>query len=316
MHPLLRELTRDNDPHDALDIAPDVVLAARADREFSTLAPGSLRRPFEPQIHLASNTPAGASAPSPEATFRVAADDHVPVPGLRSSKRKWATRALLAFLFALGSGAAAEGWRHYNGPAKQLIANWTPWTVATSSPQANPAPTEQQTSPDVQAAAAAPAAPAQPATSAQPATAAPATETVATSAAPPDEAQLMQSMAQQIEQLKASVEQLKAGQEQMARDIAKGSEAKASEAKASVADVRTPDPNLRPRIAAPRLPPAPPRAVAAQRKPKPTFTAVQPAPPAPLPAVAPPAPLPVEPEAQTAVETDGNPVVRPPMPVR
>jgi hypothetical protein len=312
MHPLLKELTRDNDPHDALDITPDVVLAARADREFSTLAPGSVSRPSEPQIHLASNAPAGASAPSPAATFRVTDADHVPVPGRRSSRRKWATRALLAFLLALCSGAAAEGWRHYGGPAKQMIANWTPWTVATSSPQANPAPTEQQTSPDVQAAAAAPAIPAQSATPA------PSTDAVATSAAPPDEAQLVQSMAQQIEQLKASVEQLKAGQEQMARDVAKASDAKASDAKASVADVRAPDPNLRPRIAAPKLPPAPPRAVVAQpaRKPRPTFTAVQSARPPPLPAAAPPAPLPVEPEAQTTVETDGNPVVRPPMPVR
>ena len=39
MHPLLKEIERENDPHDALEIAPGVVLAARAEPEFPTLAP-------------------------------------------------------------------------------------------------------------------------------------------------------------------------------------------------------------------------------------------------------------------------------------
>ena len=302
MHPLLKELERDNDPHDVLEITPDVVLAARADREFPTLAPGAISRPAEPRI--ASTGPAAASAPSPEAMFRVTDADHIPVAGERKPRRKWVTRTLVAFLLALGSGAAAEGWRHYGDTARQMIAHWTPWTVATAPPPANPAPPEQPASPDAQATAPAQAAPAAP--SAEPAASA--------SVATPDQGQSLQAMAQQIEQLKASIEQLKTSQEQMARDLAK-----ASDAKAAISDVRAPEPNPRPRIAAPRLPP-PPRAVVAQpaRKPRPTFSAVQTtAPPPPLPPIAAaPAPLPVESAPQATVETDGNPVVRPPMPLR
>ena len=299
MHPLLKELQRDNDPHDVLEITPDIVLAARADHELPTLAPGTVRHPAEPPIHV---EPKSAAAPS-LTTFRADSADRAPVAGERTPRRKWVTRTLVAFLLALGSGAAAEGWRHYGDTARQMIAHWTPWTVATS---ANPAPPEQPTSPDAQAAAPTAAAPAQVALPA------PSAEAAASDAAP-DQAQTLQAMAQQIEQLKASIEQLKAGQEQMARDLAK-----ASEAKAAITDARVSDPNPRPRIAAPRLS-AQPRAVVAQpvRKPRPTFGAAQTALPPPLPPIAAaPAPLPAEPAPQATVETDGNPVVRPPMPLR
>ena len=132
----------------------------------------------------------------------------------------------------------------------------------------------------------------------------------------------MQAMAQQIEQLKASVEQLKAGQEQMSRDIAKASEVKASEAKTAEAkpvDVRAADPNLRPRLpertAAPKLG-APPRplGVVPARKPRPPVSAAQYAPP---PATGQPVTIAPQPEpTQGTVEPDGNPVVRPPLPLR
>ena len=303
MHPLLKELQRDNDPHDLLEITPDIVLAARADHELPTLAPGTVRHPVEPPIHAEPVSAARTSTPSLDATFHADNSDRVSIAGERKPRRKWVTRTLFAFLFALGSGAAAEGWRHYGTTAKQMIEHWTPWTVATAAPPANPAP-EQPVSPDAQATA-----PAQPT-----APAAPSAEAAAsTGVAAPDQTQSLQAMAQQIEQLKASIDQLKANQEQMARDLAK-----ASEAKAAVTDVRAPEPNPRPRIAAPRLPP-PPRAVIAQpaRKPRPTFSAVQTAPPPPLPPIAAaPAPLPVETTPQATVETDGNPVVRPPMPLR
>jgi hypothetical protein len=118
-------------------------------------------------------------------------------------------------------------------------------------------------------------------------------------------------MAQQIEQLKASVEQLKAGQEQMSRDIARASEVKASE-------VRPSDLNLRPRTAGAKMaaplqrPPA-----GLTRKPRPTASAAPYLPPPPLPPIAAPAVAPQSvPETQATVETDGNPVVRPPLPVR
>jgi hypothetical protein len=307
MHPLLKELQRDNDPHDVVEITPDIVLAARADHELPTLAPGAVRHPVEPSIHAQPIGVGGASTPSLDATFRADNSDRVSIAGERRPRRKWVTRTLFAFLFALGSGAAAEGWRHYGDTARQMIAHWTPWTVATAAPPANPAPPEQPASPDAQATAPAQAAPAAPSVEA------------ATSAgvAAPDQAESLQAMAQQIEQLKASIDQLKANQEQMARDLAKASEAKAAVTDARASDPRAPDPNPRSRIAAPR--PPPPRAVVAQpaRKPRPTFSAVQTAPPPPLPPIAAaPAPLPVESAPQATVETDGNPVVRPPMPLR
>ncbi|WMT78597.1 hypothetical protein [Bradyrhizobium sp. Ash2021] len=316
MHPLLKELERVNDPHDVLEIAPGVVLAARAEPDFSTLAPGAMSRAAEPQIHP---RPTGAAvAPSLDATFR--ADDHIRAPGGRSSKGKKLSRVLFVFLFALGSAAAAEAWRHYGDTAKAMIANWTPGFVATSfvasSSSASAAPAEQTDATDVQAvqATAPEATPAPVAVPAPPAAPAQSAEAVAPNAPAPDQAQSLASMAQQIEQLKASVEQLRAGQEQMSRDLAKASD-KASEMKAS--EVRAPEPSVRPRIAAPKMA-APLRpAIGLPRKPRPTASAAPYLPPPPLPpaAAAPVAPQPV-PEAQATVESDGNPVVRPPLPVR
>jgi len=314
MHPLLKELERDNDPHDVLEIAPGVVLAARAEPEFSTLAPDAMSHAAEPRFHPRPS--AAAAAPSLDATFR--ADDHIRAPGGRSSKGKKLSRVVFVFLFALGSAAAAEAWRHYGDTAKAMIANWTPGFVATSfvstsPPPASAAPAEQTDATDVQAVqATAPAATPAPAAAAPAPPAAPAqsAEAVVPNAPAPDQAQSLALMAQQIEQLKASVEQLRAGQEQMSRDIAKASEMKASE-------VRAPEPSVRPRIAAPKMA-APLRpAIGLPRKPRPTASAAPYLPPPPLPpAAAPPIMPQPAPEAQATVETDGNPVVRPPLPVR
>jgi hypothetical protein len=307
MHPLLKELERDNDPHDVLEIAPGVVLAARAEPEFATLAPGAVSRAAEPIFQAKPGGAAAAQAPSLDATLRAEDVDHRHAAG--SPIGKW-TKAIIGVLFAMGSAGAAVGWDHYGDRAKQMIASWTPLLVATSSPSppASAAPSEQTDTPavsppDTQPAAAT-TAPAQPVAAAQPA------EAVAPSAPAPEQAQSLASMAQQIEQLKASVEQLKAGQEQMSRDIARASEVKASE-------LRPSEPNLRPRIAAPRMAAPPPRPAAGlTRKPRPSASAAPYLPP-PLPPIAAPAvvPQPV-PEAQATVETDGNPVVRPPLPVR
>ena len=317
MHPLLKELERDNDPHDVLEIAPDVVLAARADKEPHTFAPEIMTRPSGPPIHVTSSGSSAATAPSLDTNFRATDVDSHHVPGGRPSTVRWATRLFVGIVFAMGSAAAAAAWQHYGDTTKAMIAEWASPLFTTSSPPANPVPSAQAAAPDVQPAApfASDVQPAAAATApAQPAPAAPSTESATASA--PDQAQALQSMAQQIEQLKASVEQLKAGQEQMSRDIAKASEAKASEVKASETRASLPSPP--PRIAAPRNA-APPRAAAPPaRKPRSTYSAVQYAPPpAPLPAAAAPyvPPQPASPPEAT-VETDGNPVVRPPMPLR
>lgn len=307
MHPLLKELERDNDPHDVIEIAPGVVLAGRAEPEFATLAPGATSRPAEPQIHTRPSESAAAQAPSLDTTFR--AEDVHHGRGDRSSAGTWARRVFVGILLSVCGAVAAAPWQHYGDAAKAMIATWVPQLVATSSPPANPAPSEQPVTPDAEAAATT-AAPVQPAPQ-QPAAPAQSTETVVAPASPsPEQAQALASMAQQIEQLKASVDQLKAGQEQMSRDIARASEVKASE-------VRPSEPSLRPRIAAPKMAAPPPRPAAGlTRKPRPSASAAPYLPP-PLPPVAAPAvaPQPV-PEAQATVETDGNPVVRPPLPVR
>jgi hypothetical protein len=299
MHPLLKEIQKENDPHDVLEITPDVILAARAEREFPTLAPGVVGIATDSPDRVGSGANAGASAPSVDATFRATDAQPVQLPRQSSSRRKWARRASIGFALALCSTVAATAWQHYGDPAKAMIARFVPQFVATS-PAATTAPSEQPAASDTQTTAAT-AAPVQPAAPT------PATEGVAASSPSPEQAQL-QSMAQQIEQLKASVEQLKAGQEQLSRELVRTTEAKASEVKAS-------EPNLRPRTAAPKMAAPLPRAPAPARKPRPPLSAAQYAPPPLLPPTVAPAPQ-AEPPQQATVESDGNPVVRPPLPLR
>jgi hypothetical protein len=295
---------RETDPHDIFVIEPDVVLAARADRTSTNAKPDG--RASGPQGQKMSDILAGASAPSLDATFRAAAvDNNVKVPIDRAAPGKWARRALMSFLFALCSAFAAAGWTHYGDAAKAMVMSFAPRFVLTASPpQENPEVAEQ---PPVPQAAAADQVAEQPAAAAQSA------QSVAppVAALPGESAQLLQSMQQQIEQLKASIEQLKAGQEQMSRDIARNSETRTALA-------RTSEQILRSRIAAP-----PPRSavVAPVRKPRPAFAPAQAA-AAPLlplpPAAAAPVVVPLQPAppAQATAQPDGEPVLRPPLPVR
>ncbi len=252
--------------------------------------------------------------------------------GQRPPRSRWAGRATIGFLFALCSAAAAEGWDHYGDTArdrvKAVVANWTPFAL-TSQP-APAASTAAQ--PDTPAAAADPAS-AQPTPAAQPAqdqdtasqdTAS--TTTVSTAAAPaPTQslqsmAQDVASMGQQIAALKASIEQLKASQDQMAqqmsRDMARTPVARTSQAK-PVPAVPV-EPSLRAKVTAALSP----RPAAPPRKPRPAYVPAQAsaalppaitAPPMPPPQ---PAPLQYEPRSQAVDQADGDPVIRPPMPLR
>jgi hypothetical protein len=298
---------KETDPHDIFVIEPDVVLAARADKTSANPKPDG--RPSGPQGHKISDVLSGVSAPSLDATFRAAAVDNIKVPSERPANGKWVRRALISFLFALCSAFVAAGWTHYGEAAKAMVMSYAPRFVLTASPpQESPEVAEQPSSPIPQAAATDQAA-------AQPAPAAQSAQSVATSVAalPPESAQLLQSMEQQIEQLKASIEQLKAGQDQMSREIARNSETRNSETRTALA--RTSEQILRPRIAA-----LPPRSAAAPaRKPRPAFAPAQAAaaPLLPLPAAAAPvAPLQPAPPAPATAQPDGEPVLRPPMPVR
>src|SRR6185437_8202135 len=112
-----------------------------------------------------------------------------------------------------------------------------------------------------------------------------------------------------------SIDQLKTRQEQMSRDLTKAAEARIAEAKAAEAKAVEMRAFERQRI----VPPRP--AVAPVHKPRPVYRPVQasaippPPPPlaaAPLPSSQPIAPLP---PPQATVQPDGDPVVRPPMPL-
>jgi hypothetical protein len=321
--------SRQSDPHDIFVVEPDVVLAARAD-QTTDLAQDILSRSPAPEAvkgrlaalaEIASGVAAGAAPPSVDTTFR-AADindirNDIRRPNSPPSSGRWARRIFMA-LFAIGSAAAAVAWQNYGDAAKQTIANLVPPFVLAALPSPEqPAAANQAGATAIQPAATDQAA-AQPVPRAQSAP----TDVAALA---PESTPLLQSMArdlaamgQQIEQLKTNIEQLKTNQQQMARDMAKTSDAKTSDAKTS--DARnsaagTAEPAPRPRISA--VAALPPRTAAVPlRRPRPAFSAA-PATAGPgLPqAAAAPAPSQAEPPSQLMVQPDGEPVVRPPMPL-
>ena len=312
-------LTKQADPHDVFLI--ESVLAACAKLAPSQPADRAASPPLAPQAPIASGVSATAAAPVVDTTFRATAVDAIEVPQdqviaplERSSVRKWVTRTTFGMLLTVGSAVAAAAWQQYGDAAMQTIARWTPsFALASSPPPAARDIAEQPGAPVNQAPAVAetqaqPAPAAQPAQDTAPAVAAASAEPAPL---PASVAHDLAAMGQQIEELKASIEQLKAGQDQMAKQMSRDMAARTSETKA-------PEQAPRPRLAA--LPPRP--AAPPPRKPRPAFSpapvaAVPAAPVAPLPP--PPmaaAPLPPPPQAQPLMEPDGEPVVRPPMPLR
>jgi hypothetical protein len=334
----------ETDPHDIFVIEPDVVLAARADHTPATETPANsvheiLNRPSAAQANAASDIVAAASVPAVDTTFRVAAADTIEAPGIEvprdihlpgnsPPRGRWATRAIIGFVFALGSAAAAEAWGHYGDAAKAMIAEWAPapFGVVSSPPAEKPDATIQASAPDVQGssqgasqgtsqASASDQAATQAAAPAQPAQDTATAGTAAAVAASPPQpmARDLAAMGQQIEQLKAGIEQLRAGQEQLAQQLAQQT-ARNAQAK-TIASPR------------PKLSALPPQPVAAPRKPRPAFSPAMAAaalaqPRAAMPPQAvytpppQPAPTPYDPRAQVIDRADGDPVERPPMPLR
>ncbi|WP_028136726.1 hypothetical protein [Bradyrhizobium japonicum] len=334
---IVKDTVKDNDPHDAIQISPDIVLASRPISVAPALAPDVTTRPepkfapppkialepkrsLEPRFAPVSEPPA-AAPPSVDTAVRVtASDDHVRPK--RSAMRKWLRGAFVTFLFAGGSAAATIAWERHGDTAKQMLAEWTPALASLTSLL----PSASQTAALAPAQAAAPAQ-----QDAPPAAQAATDQAIDQSAAPPaeqvaavvpaatasDSAQSVQSMtrdlaamAQQIEQLKANIAELKAGQEQMAREMAKPPAPK------PVAEAKPVDPRTR-AAALPPKPPAPP-----VRKPKPAVSqtympAHSPQPLAPPPPPSQAAAVPPPPVTPTqAVADDDGPIVRPPMPLR
>lgn len=328
---IVKDTMRDNDPHDAVQISPDVVRASRLTSEAPTLAPEFTARPepkFAPEPRLSPEpkfipvSAPPAAAPSVDTAVRVTASDGHN-RRKRSAAGRWLRGAFVTFLFAGGSAAATIAWEKHGDIATQKLAEWTPalMSLLPSTSQTTPV----QTTPVEAAQAAPPVAPDQ-ATDQTAATtpAAPvATAAAAPAATPADATQTVESMtrdiaamAQQIEQLKANIAELKVGQEQMVREMAKPPAPK------PVAEVKPPvDPRARASALPQRAPaPIPPPI----RKPKPVVShsympAYSPPPLAPPPppsqaAAVPPAAAPPVATTQTVADDDG-PIVRPPMPL-
>jgi hypothetical protein len=246
---------------------PPHVMVARADEELAhayeqiTRAHEEIGR-TEEQLSKLEHDAARHPSDHPQTrmnTFRPA------VPSARPSLGRRAVRAFIGLTLTACIGVAAIAWQSpsYGNAAKQMIAEWAPQSVLTSSlPLEKPGLSALPAPPAVQEGAAR-AAPPQPAPPAQAASQGVAPTAAAVSA---ESAQLLQSMArdlatvgQRIEQLKASIDQLKVSQQQMSREIPKASESKSSEQ------------NLRPKISS-----SPPRPTATStRKPVPTLPSPQ-----------------------------------------
>ena len=319
-----------HDPHDVLEIAPDVVLVARAAAEFPSLAPDAASRPFSRQPNM-GNMGAGpdlASAPRVDTTFR--ASDVDDIPGLRSGAR-WLRRAAVAFLFAFLSVFATAAWQRYGDEAQAMaagltsrvdLAAWLPWQ---KSEAATPADTSSSAAPASVATAtdqaAAPVA-AQPADSA----AVPAAAAAASPQSPPSQepAQALQSvtrdvasLTQQLEALKASIAELKASQEQLSQQMSRDM-AKPRAAEARLPETRPVEHNKPAKLGAPPRP----LGTIVQRNPRPpTYPPMQATTAAPLPPPGAGSPLPAQispgpPPAAASDASDDGVIVRPPMPVR
>jgi hypothetical protein len=319
----------ESDPHDVFAVAPGIVPAAWADRVLADITRDAGSVPQVKPVHAESSA-TGAPAPNVDMTFRstAAADSRIPdidVANDRPALPRGGSRTkstIIAFLFALCSAIIAAGWQHYGVAARQMIAAWTPPFALTALQSTEPTglpgradtpavevplPATAQASAEDQAAPA----PAQ------------APEGTAPAVAPsPDAAQLrsmardLAAMGQEVELLKATVAELRASQQPVAGDAGRASQAKTSELKPSI---QTP----RPKVSVPPLPRA---AAAAPRRPAQAYP-VQTYPVAAYPAQAYPpaqaAPPPLQQfppptslqSAPPAADQDGDPVIRPPMPL-
>ena len=291
------------DPCDVLEIAPDIVLVARAEEELSKLARDvKTRAPQPPKSGPATFVEDPLVPPKIDTAFRATA-----VNRGRSSGSVLAIRRFVGVLLAICLGVAVLTLKVSGDVAQQLIAAWIPAFAAKSDAPGNPAPVEQRVAAAQPTAAAAAPPPVQPVDATTQNGVAPA------AAQSPDQAQMLQSMAhhlanlrQELEELKGQLAEMRASQEQMSRDIAEQKD-------------RTKVSALPPRPAAPlprRTPPTvrPAQAAAAPVAPPPG--AYAPPPQAAAPYAPPLAAAPYVPPPQAAPQAYDPNAPRPPLPVR
>jgi hypothetical protein len=328
------KIQQEIDPHDVLAI--EQALAAHAHRS-PPLVHDPAAPPATPEAQVVQapvmQAPVVQTQTAPEisidtptlqvdATYRAPAAGEMQLEDVRPGDlkaiddrpaAKWTKGMLMAGLGLCGAIAAA-GWQHYGDQAKATALGWAPpFVISALDSSEKPATAAQEGAPVVQAAAdQAAAQPAPPAAPVQPAAAAPAATAPSADAAQLQSmAQDLAAMGQQVEELKATIAQLKASQAQLI--AARSSEVKPPEAK--VSEAKPLDQSLRPKLTAAAAPPPARPAAAPVRKPKPpAYPPAQAAyiPPPPVAAAAPPPPAPPPP----AIADDGQPVVRPPMPLR
>jgi hypothetical protein len=300
------------DPHDMLEIAPDVVLVARAAAEFPSLAPDATHRPGERQPNMGAAFTPSPATPQVDTSFRATDTSG----GRRHGG--WARKALFTFLFTSCSALALAAWQHYGDDAQAMVAGITPQIIPALTswlPAQKPATIVQPDATDTSSAR-----------QSTPPSALAAAPSPTTAAASPvasettEQVQLLQSMArdvasltQQIDELKATVAQLKAAQERQ-------------EQRQELRQEQISREKPRPEARVSEAKPAEPRPTKLGAPPRPLGTVVQrarpvyPAPqagyaPAPLP---PPgaAPVQVAPPPPPSASSPDDEVLRPPMPVR
>ncbi|PDT71556.1 hypothetical protein CO675_36420 [Bradyrhizobium sp. C9] len=135
----------------------------------------------------------------------------------------------------------------YGRGAKQVVARWVPQLVSTPSlPPDHPPVAARPAPPTVQVAAADAAPPREPPQATPPVQTAPPQVTAPTAnTALPDQAELLQTIARNLENVERSIEQLKADQQQTARTSSKAIEdlrASQEEIKRTLAKVSEPKP--------------------------------------------------------------------------
>jgi len=245
-----------SDPCDVLEIAPDIVLVARAEEELSKLARDAKAR--APQPKPGPTFVKDPSVPPIDTAFRATAVNRSGPSGVRSIRR------FVGVLVAVCLGVAVLTLKVSGDVAEQVIAAWIPQFAAKSESAENAAPQEQSAVAAQQGATTLPAPPpVQPIDTTTQSGVAPGAP-----ARSPDQAQMMQSMAhhletlgQEIEELKGQLAELRANQEQISRDMGKAADQKlklsALPPRSAAPPPRRPPPMIRPAQAA-AAPVAPP----------------------------------------------------------
>jgi uncharacterized membrane protein YccC len=156
-------------------------------------------------------------------------------PRPQSPPGRPALRALVGLVLAACIVVAALVLQSsYGGGAKPIVARWAPQLVSTPSSPPENAPLPAQPAPSIVQAAAAEAAPPQATPVAQ---TAPQNAAPTATAALPDQAQLLQTMARDLANVERNIEQLKANQQQIASDNSKAIKA-IEELKASQEEIK------------------------------------------------------------------------------